>query len=1052
MQRLLIWFGTQVVRSICGVIQSTICFDAGNKLIVRWPCTTKFSVFLTGCAAACQANLIGAEMISPPRNSHANKLIRVILSLVLVLTSLPSQGVALSSAPVANQDDKKAQSRPETPHKDLPAPKDLLDEGKGLKAKAKEKDTPPKLPRACRYRDVNCLLKANPKDNKIGANPPAAQTPNSSQVTNAAPKSEGNWFKRMGQKISGALSGASVGGLVNPSSAGNSFLPAPAATSAAVAPPPPPSFASLNEARLDPHYRIGTGGEDLFSGNYHWSVPLVSLPGRGGLDLNLSLHYNSLQWVRYGNTMYYDPDSYLTLPTGLTTGFNLGFPEIEAGFTYDGESSYVVMLPSGYRVPMRRVMSGSNAKYEAVDGSSLYLTISSTNRILYLPDGTQYRYDAYSYASSSYRCSQVKDSNGNRIDIAYGTYGISTITDTLGRVLTFTYDPNYGYLYQIIQNWMGQPRVIAQFDYDWRTLNYNFGSLSVDAPANNSQVWMLTRVITSDRARHVFVYNDWGIVDDIFLYGALDNQRAAMDYGFPASTTALSDAPRFSQRNDGIWGFSGQWNSNLGWVANYFLFDPNETWGKVQTPDGVVHVQQFSASGNTRGLATGMETWTGTSNWQGGVRRKWTTTTWQNDGTNRPIYPRVTETNIYDDADGNGTADNRRRATIGYTTFSKTTAQSTMPYTVYLPSQSTEYAADASTVYRTSQTDYLDMPDYWTRWIVGLPIAQRLYQGTNVLQAQTTHSYDDFQALTHPTTIQQHDTANYGSNFYYRGNRTTTRRHNLNNLTTYTETQTEYHVTGNVAKARDALGHETKFFYDDAFATYADDTNNSETPYNLTTKSWAYPTRVEDPDYNSSYIKYWYDTGAPTRTTDPKGAAAISIYETSYGHLTKSKNLVNNAYTRYDYDTGQTWVQVWSTINDTTESAVLRLLDGAGRERQRVDEHPGSSGTLSSSYRIYDLVGRVVEWSNPTEISSNDWLPDGDDVAYIYSRQDYDWNHRPTITYNQDYNASTNPDSKRTISYTGCGCAGGAITTVTDEMGRAKNRMPIFWDAPIKPK
>jgi len=526
-------------------------------------------------------------------------------------------------------------------------------------------------------------------------------------VAVAAPPAEGSWFKRLGKKISGAFSGASA--LVNTPPAGHSFLPATTAAAPPAAPPPPPSFSTLNEAKLDPHNRIGTGGEDLFSGNYHWSTPLVSLSGRGGLDLNLSLHYNSLQWVRYGSTMYYDPDWRTSYPYGLATGFNLGFPEIESGYTYNTDTNttpaYLVTLPSGYRVTLRRVyVSGSTSKYEAVDGSYLYLVVvGSTAPILYTPDGSQYTYGITSNISSTKRCTQVRDSNGNRINIAYnGTGLLSTITDTLGRVLNFSYT---GYqLMQITQTWLGVSHVLAQFDYGTLTVDHNFPGLTIDGPADNSQISVLTRVITSDGARHVFVYNGWGVVDDIFRYGALDNQRAAADYVFPSSTTALTDAPRFSQRNDGIWGFTGQWNSNLGWTANHFLFDANGTWGKVQTPDGVVHVEQFSATGNTRGLSTGMETWTGTVNWAGGVRRKWTSTTWISDTGNRPLYPRVTETNVYDDADGNGTADNRRRTMLEYWTF---TAGGTMPYTVYLPKKTSEYAADASTVYRVSETDYL---------------------------------------------------------------------------------------------------------------------------------------------------------------------------------------------------------------------------------------------------------------------------------------------------------------------------------------------------------
>ncbi len=117
-------------------------------------------------------------------NSQTNQAIRVFLSLVLVLTSLPSQGSGLSSAQSANQNDKKVQSRPDSPHKDLPTPKDLLDEGKGIKT-TKAKDTPLQPPSRCRFRDPNCLLKQLENGGKISTN-------------TAAPKSEGNWLKRMG--------------------------------------------------------------------------------------------------------------------------------------------------------------------------------------------------------------------------------------------------------------------------------------------------------------------------------------------------------------------------------------------------------------------------------------------------------------------------------------------------------------------------------------------------------------------------------------------------------------------------------------------------------------------------------------------------------------------------------------------------------------------------------------------------------------------------------------------------------------------------------------
>ena len=173
-----------------------------------------------------------------------------------------------------------------------------------------------------------------------------------------------------------------------------------------------------------------------------------------------------------------------------------------------------------------------------------------------------------------------------------------------------------------------------------------------------------------------------------------------------------------------------------------------------------------------------------------------------------------------------------------------------------------------------------------------------------------------------------------------------------------------------------------------------------------------------------------------------------------FGRPIKSKNTVNGAYTRYEYSTDHNWFRTWTTVNSLAEETVnLQILDGASRARVSVADHPSSVGGLTLSYKVFDLMGRVVEWSNPTEINNQPtcgqmingvqqpacWIAYGDDVAgFNYSRQEYDWKGRPTITYNQDYNVNTNPNSKRTVSYEGCGCAGTQTATATDEMGRVQ--------------
>jgi YD repeat-containing protein len=77
-------------------------------------------------------------------------------------------------------------------------------------------------------------------------------------------------------------------------------------------------------------------------------------------------------------------------------------------------------------------------------------------------------------------------------------------------------------------------------------------------------------------------------------------------------------------------------------------------------------------------------------------------------------------------------------------------------------------------------------------------------------------------------------------------------------------------------------------------------------------------------------------------------------------------------------------------------------------------------------------MGRVIKTSNPTETSASgtpsQWTTAGDDAAagWIYTEQAYDWKGRPLVTTNQ--NGTT-----KTASYSGCGCAGGEVVTLTDE-------------------
>jgi YD repeat-containing protein len=783
--------------------------------------------------------------------------------------------------------------------------------------------------------------------------------------------------------------------------------------------PPPPT--DLLTARLDPRNRVGTAGEDLLSGNFNWSLPLVSLPGRAGLDLNLSLSYNSLVWIRDSNQITFEPDYY----PSLTPGFRVGFPEIE-GPSYNTAAQvevYLAVLPSGRRVELRKIATN---KYEAADSSHLHLTVEPAPQIMTLraTDGTQLKYTVQS--DGWYHCSQIKDRNGNFITVAYtslgstGFVGIDTITDTLNRVIKFNYD-GYYHLLSITQTWGGQTHTWASFDYSDLTIQANFSDPSypisyINGPANNDVIPVLTRVITDDGARHVFVYNSYGQVNALWRYGAEDNQRAASVYNYNLPAGGLTDCPRFGSRQDWAYEWLGTSPSDPNsWVFTTFAFDPSGggAWGTATTPDGTLHKEWFATSGWQRGLTTGTETWAA------GVKQRWTDVTWAHSGTATvQKNPRVVETNVYDEAG------NRRRTTIVYLSYSGII----LPNTVY------EYAADGQTVLRSTQTQYFN---YLSQRIIGLPVVQFLSDGSGALAAKVEYIYDStdtgFLQNLSPAPIQ-HDTANYGTGFTARGNLTKVRRYDVS-AGTYLETKTGYNITGSAIFTRDALNHQTSLSYADAFAD------------GINRNTYAYPTMVTDADNFSSMSKYHYDFGAVSETVDPKGARITRAYDAAR-RVEQITNTINGAYTKFSYANSHYYMQSWTTITNTsadlnTKLWTITVFDGANRVRATVRSHPSGTGTAqnpagySSVYNVYDQMGRLAQQSNPTEINSN-WVPAGDDLylpgppaqgGYVWSQQAYDWRGRPTVSTNQD-------GTTRQIAYGGCGCAGGEAVTLTDEAGR----------------
>ncbi|HEX6044941.1 MAG TPA: DUF4157 domain-containing protein [Pyrinomonadaceae bacterium] len=797
-----------------------------------------------------------------------------------------------------------------------------------------------------------------------------------------------------------------------------------------------PIDSDASTARLDPLNETGGGSENPLSRNFNWNLPLVSLPGRAGMDLGLSLSYNSLVWTASGSSVSFDDDHGFPGP-----GFRLGFPVIQPSYynTEVGKYAFLLIGVDGSRTELRQV--GSSALYEAADSSHLLLDTATMK--LRSADGTQL---SYALKGGEYKCTEIKDTNGNYITINYTTGGsLQEVIDTLGRTITFEYDVN-GWLTGIKQTWAGPvTHYWARFDYTNTTIDTNFPGLTIYGPADTTQIKTLSKVTLADDSHYDFTYSTWGQVWKITRFDADNNAVNYHYYNLPQTGSAAhQDCPRFTARYD----WAKYWNGDTDGTpatgeeaSTAFMIPTSDTWtmpdttsksgvrAQVTTADGTITKFYFvgtagSNDGWSRGLPLLVDTIVGTD-----IKRR-VVTTWTQDNTlvSYPLNPRVTETNIHDDAN------NRVKTTIAYQQFAFTNGTN-----CWLPRDFFEYL-NPTTVLRTTRTNFISSTSYTDRRILGLTSERLVYEGDvnngGVLKQKFEYLYDESGSIQGNDAPIQHDNTNFTSSFVTgRANLSTVRRYNVDNLSQFTPRSSKYNTAGAVVSATDASTHTLQISYADSFS----DNNNSR-------NTFAYPTTVTDPDGYTATSKYNFDFGALTynRTPQPNVITNTPGPEQTFtfdgvGRLQQVTNVVNNAHVRFVY-TNLLRVDTYVTIQEGLDEAhSFRITDGAGRVIGTASDHPGSIGGFSGTRMLYDVMGRVIKTSNPTETSASgtpfQWTTAGDDAAagWIYTEQTYDWKGRPLVTTYPSVTGNPADTTTKTASYSGCGCAGGQVVTVTDE-------------------
>jgi len=853
----------------------------------------------------------------------------------------------------------------------------------------------------------------------------------------------------------------------------------------------------LAASRLSP--RNATGGTDLYSQNFAWGRNLVSLPGRAGMDLSLGIAYNSLVWTKSGEDLYYDVDRGNAGP-----GFRLGFPVIEPVY-YDGAKAkfaYMMIAPSGARVEFRQT-TVSNI-YETADSSYAQLkTINASNPndpvdpitiTVTTTDGSQLMFD-WKPGVDRFVCERITDRNGNYITIGYDTDGLlNSVTDTLGRVITVTNTD--GYPTSITQNWKtdngagstNDPKTWASFTYGTKSIDTNYFGPSVIGPPDGYSLKVLEKITYLDGSFTKFTYNGYGQVYMVKQHapdsGTTEHvlNSTTLDLSAPTIST---DVPRFKSTDNYAENFNGGTpvtveNSDPVAVTSYALVGGGITIDSSMVKVGVAgHPNQlytrihFGPSGWKEGLTIATEDCIGSvsdTSCTGTARKRWTWNDFEQDNTSLayPLNPRVKESQV-----GDGT--NTKKTTIAY--YEPTTGS--FPYG--LPETIT--VGDLSTVLKTQTLTYNLSSDYTSRRIIGLPSETKHWEGTSsgTLMSKVTYGYDEGgytgtgQSLSNAT---QHCTSTsgvcptaYGTSFPHRGNQTSVKRWDVTAPTSgeaAVQSTIVYNIAGSpISKTTPWDGTNTRT----VSIGYADTWNDS-----VSRTTYAYPTSVTDPNSQTSPVKYRFDIGANVEATTPApagqthGKTTKRLYDT-YGRLEKDSVYVNTteqSYTRYAYpDNNGNQLQVYSTLVDVTgstagldpgdEAMTETFFDGAGRRLRTRTPHPGSTGEWSATKTEYDILGRVIGQSVPTEVSvsGSTWTPAGNDSSgYKWTYQKYDWMGRVVRKINTDGNpAASENDSDVFINYSTCGCAGGLETTIegekvprTDTTGTARRKQKMYQD------
>ncbi len=302
--------------------------------------------------------------------------------------------------------------------------------------------------------------------------------------------------------------------------------------------------------------------------NFEFSLPIDGLSGRG-LPLGLSMNYNSRIWSRHGSAVTFN-----AVNSWPYIGFTLSFGRIVT-YAAGSNTKFVLIDSDGTRHYLGSGPGGTTTTYQTNDGSHITYVGKSTGGTLYYNSGVKM---TVSSVNNRLLVTKVKDPNGNYLTISFASQSspsscnsgagfqwkqaLSSITDTLGRVISFNYDDCNNLISITGPGFDGTSETLVQFDYNIvSSVSTSFSGLTVEnMPSGHPVVELKHAYYPQTQTGFLFSYSAYGMIYHVSMrkqmsidqYGVISDgtEKSYVDFNYPTTASSLTDAPAFTQRTE----------------------------------------------------------------------------------------------------------------------------------------------------------------------------------------------------------------------------------------------------------------------------------------------------------------------------------------------------------------------------------------------------------------------------------------------------------------------------------------------------------------------